>query len=193
MSHPIVEDAFSAFSKIGQVAVLVELKFRLLANKIPEVQNYATAKNLSETEAALLPYLLEKGLITESESNHIELSRKIRNKIFHCEFESAVRLVEELRGSSLQHGSVTGARIDDLPGSNILEKILNFATSVQTGKSIDGTFKVENESTKQAGIFGWLIEAHTKGLLIEGQSIANDSLKIIDRVFDSLAKIESKI
>lgn len=192
MSHPLIEEAFSAFSKIGQIAVVVELKFRLLANKIPDVQAFATAKNLNEVELALLPYLLEENLISEQEKKHIELSRKIRNKIFHCEFETAVRLVEELRGAPLQKGAVTGARIDELPGENILEKVINFATSVQTGKPISGTFKVEDEITKHAGIFGWLIEAHAKGLLNESQEIANESLRILDRIFDSLAQKEFK-
>jgi hypothetical protein len=117
MSHPIVEAAFEEFSEIGKRAVVVELKIRLLANKIPDIQSYAHAKHIVETENALLPYLVEQGLISEQEKKHLELSRRIRNKIFHCEFESAVKLVEELRGEPMSSGAVKGAKLDEVEPS----------------------------------------------------------------------------
>ncbi len=188
MSHPLVEAAFEEFSEIGKKAVVVELKIRLLANKIPDIQSYAHAKHVLETENALLPFLVEKGLISEPEKKHLELSRKIRNKIFHCEFESAVKLVEELRGETMPSGALTGAKLDEVEGKDILEKIMNFAGAAQSGKSIKGMFKVDQVTTKYAGIFGWLVDAYTKDLLKEGQTIATESLAVLDRVFDVLAQ-----
>lgn len=192
MSHPIVEQAFLEFSEVGRIAVVVELKIRLLASKIPKAEESALAHRISDTEATLLPYLVEQKLITEDEKNHIETSRKIRNKIFHCEFESAVDLIEKLRGKPLQSGAITGAKIDELEGENILEKILKFAEAVQTGKSAKGTFKVDQTTTKEAGIFGWLVDAMTKGMLQEGQAVAKESLNVLDRVFETLAQRDLK-
>jgi hypothetical protein len=188
MSHPLVEQAFKEFAEVGRLAVIVELKTRLLANKIPEIQSYAHANRIAETEAALLPYLKEKKLISEGEKEHLEFSRKIRNKIFHCEFESAVDLIEELRGRPLASGVVTGAKLDELDGTTILDKIMGFAKTVQEKREIKGTFKVEKTTTKEAGVFGWLLEALAKGLLNEGQQVVNESLVVLDRVFDALAK-----
>lgn len=187
-SNEITKSAFNAFSEVGKHAVVVELNMRLMTNKIPELKTYAHANRISETEAALLPYLVEKGLITEIEKSHLEFSRKIRNKIFHCEFETAVRLIEELRGRPLQKGIVTGAKIDELEGNNILEKILNFANGVQVGKPVKGSFKVEESTTVEAGIFGWLLEAHAKGALNEGVNVVGESVLVLDRVFNVMAK-----
>lgn len=188
MSYPPIERAFTEFAEVGKTAVLIELKVRLLANKIEGLQQYAYAHHISETESALLPYLVDNGFISVLEKEHLEHSRKIRNKIFHCEFESAVKLIEKLRGQPLPSGTVVGANISELPGTNILEKIMNFATAVQTGQEVEGAFKVDHTTTKKAGIFGWLIEAHSKGVLEEGQKIAQESLAVLDRVFDDLAK-----
>ena len=188
MSYPLVEAAFNEFGEVGRLAVLVELKIRLLTNKITHLQDYAFSHSLSGTEAALLPYLLENKLISEEEKSHLELSRKIRNKIFHCEFEEAVKFIEELRGEKMQSGSVIGAKIDELEGDNILEKIIGLAGAIQSGKAAKGAFKIESKTTKFAGIFGWLIEAQTKELLVESQKIASQALSIIERVFETLAK-----
>ena len=187
-NNQITQVAFDAFSEVGKHAVIVELSMRLMANKIPELKAYAHANRISETEAALLPYLVEKNLMTEAEKSHLEFSRKIRNKIFHCEFETAVKLIEELRGKPLQKGIVTGAKIDELEGKDILEKILNFASGVQSGKAVKGSFKVEESTTVDAGIFGWLLEAHAKGALNEGISVVRESVSVLDRVFNIMAK-----
>lgn len=192
MSHPIVDQAFQEFSEVGKIAVIVELKIRLLASKIPKIEEYAHSHRISETEAALLPYLVEQNLISEEEKNHLEASRRIRNKIFHCEFESAVDFIEKLRGKPLPPGAVTGAKISELEGENMLEKILSFAEAVQSGKTAKGTFKVDQTTTKEAGIFGWLVDALTKGVLQEGKQIATESLAVLDRVFDTLAKQDMK-
>ena len=110
-SHPIVEKAFTEFSEVGRLAVIVELKLRLLTNKIEGIQEYAHVKSIAELESALLPYLVEKKLISEKEKVHLELSRKIRNKIFHCEFEAAVKHIEELRGIQTQKGALTAIKL----------------------------------------------------------------------------------
>lgn len=102
MSHTIVEQAFNGFSEIGKIAVVIELKLRLLSKKFPEIQSSAHAIKISETESALLPLLLENEFITIDEQKHLEQSRKIRNKIFHCEFETAVKLIEELSEKPIQ-------------------------------------------------------------------------------------------
>ncbi|HPI40815.1 MAG TPA: hypothetical protein PLJ21_08410 [Pseudobdellovibrionaceae bacterium] len=192
MGYPIVDQAFGEFSEVGRIAVVVELKLRLLANKIPHLQDFALAQRIYDTESAVLPYLVGQGLISDAEKKHIESSRKIRNKIFHCEFESAVRLIEELRGNELSPGIVTAAKIDELPGDNILDKILGFANAVQSGTSTSGVFKVEKSTTQEAGIFGWLVEAMAKGVLVEGQKIANESLIVLDRVFGAMANRDIK-
>ncbi len=187
MSHPIVETAFREFAEVGRLAVVVELKLRLLTNKIHEVKDYALAKSIAELESALMPFLLEKGLISEPEKRHLELSRKIRNKIFHCEFETAVALIEELRGTPTPTGIVTGARLDEISGDTILDKVFALAEAAQTGKTTKGVFKVDATTTQDAGIFGWLVNALSKGVLQEGQKAAAESIAVLDRVFDVLA------
>lgn len=44
MSHPIVERAFNEFSEVGRISVVIELKIRLLTNKIPEIKEFAPTK-----------------------------------------------------------------------------------------------------------------------------------------------------
>lgn len=188
MSHPVVETAFREFSEVGRLAVIVELKLRLLTNKITEVKGYALAKSIAELESALLPYLREKRLIADTEKKHLELSRKIRNKIFHCEFEAAVALIEELRGRPAPAGAVTAGKLDEMEGGSTLDKVMALAEAHHSGKPSRGVVRVDAATTKDADVFGWLLNALSKGVLREGQKVAEESISVLDRVFDTLAK-----
>lgn len=99
-----------------------------------------------------------------SKFRHLTRTGSLRNR----EFESAVNLIEELRGHPLPSGAVTGAKIDELEGKDILEKLVGFAEAAKKGTPAKGIFKVDQTTTKEAGIFGCLLDALTKGLLTEG-------------------------
>lgn len=77
----------------GEGAAL-ELKMRLLAGKIPALQNYTHKRELGEIETDLLNHF--DASLSPEEKETLRLCRQLRNKVLHSDFRAARDKLKEL-------------------------------------------------------------------------------------------------
>jgi hypothetical protein len=75
-------------------------KMRLLAGKIPALQNYTHQRNLGEIETDIFKEF--DASLSEPEKENLRLSRQLRNKVLHSDFRAAREKLNEL---GMQTGS----------------------------------------------------------------------------------------
>lgn len=176
-----IQAAFDCFAEVGQLAVLQELKIRLLADKTKAIQESAYAFTVAETEDAVVKYFYDKDMISMAESQLIKTTRKIRNKILHCEFDSAIKHIEKLVGP-LPGPSVTMVK---LPENSSGEGILNAIF-----EGISKPRKVSEVSLKEAGLFGWLLDVTQRGGFKAAIEQFQRAISVINRLINETAKLD---
>jgi hypothetical protein len=77
----------------GEGAAL-ELKLRILANKVPELRVFAHDQKLQNVEHAIIQHF--GAAITEEDKQALQRCRCLRNKILHCDFRAVRRILGEL-------------------------------------------------------------------------------------------------
>jgi hypothetical protein len=133
------------------------------------------------TEDAVIRYFSDKGLLSPDECKLIESTRKIRNKILHCEFDSAIELIEVLAGP-LPGPSVTMIKLpDNTSGEEILNAVFAGVAAPQ---------KVSDATLKEAGLFGWLLDVTQRGGFKVAVEQFRKALLIIDRVIAETARLD---
>jgi hypothetical protein len=80
----IFEGQYKAAAAEG---ALYELYMRLLADRVPELQQSAYGERLEGVEGLIVVHF--SSALTEDEKNDLKLCRKLRNKILHCDFHAA--------------------------------------------------------------------------------------------------------
>ena len=158
----------------GEGAV-VELKLRLLADKIPSLQKFAHAQNIEDIENEVAQYFGQA--LSEDEKSILALCRQLRNKILHCNFSVAREKLVELGAEPKS----TGVKKVDLNGLNAAQ-ILAKAKQAIAGNQ--GTFEHVSESatTTPGSVFGWLLEVGVAGDLLKAVSAFRDAAAIVDRL-----------
>jgi hypothetical protein len=158
----------------GEGAV-VELKLRLLADKIPQLQQFAHAQELKDIENEISRYF--GGVLSQEENSTLALCRQLRNKILHCNF-SVVREKLTALGAEAQSG---GVRKVDISGLNAAQTVAKMKSAI-AGQ--EGTFEyVAMSSTKNPGsVFGWLLEMGTSGDFPKAAQAFREAAVIVDRL-----------
>jgi len=145
---------FNQYAQLAGSAALVELKLRLLADLIPELQHLAHTKDLSVLEDAITNHY--RGQL----GDQIELitkARQLRNKILHSDFKAATNKIEEASPGLLKKDTVTMLKLQS------------------------GELKSVSDSSKREGrVFGWLLDAMSSGLFTEAGQLFGDAYKLLD-------------
>lgn len=153
----------------------VELKLRLLADKIPALQQYAHAPKLEDIETALAEYFGD--LISDEEKKTLVLCRQLRNKIIHCNFSVARDKLNEL-GVETQSSGVRRVGLAGLSRPQMIEKIANAASGN------DGTFDfvANSPATNPGSVFGWLMEMGTSGDFTQAVDAFGRAVTIVNKL-----------
>ncbi len=153
---------------------MVELKLRLLADKVPELQKFAHDKKLGAVETLIGKHF--SGALSDDEKATLALCRQLRNKILHCDFRAARQTLEEM-GIATERGGVKKIDIVGLSAAGIIEKIANVKADVA------GTFENVSELPSAAGtVFAWLIEVGVAGDFIRAAECFARATAIVDRL-----------
>jgi hypothetical protein len=153
---------------------LYELRLRLLADKVPELQKLAHAQRLEDVETLIVSRF--SSVLSEDEKETLRLSRQLRNKILHCDFHAARNKLKK-PGIDTPRGDVKKADVRGLSGSQMVEKIADLVASVP------GTFDYVADAKVGAGIvFGWLLEAGLAGDFNKATEVFARAAAIIDRL-----------
>ena len=165
--------AIEGVAEVGKLAVTQELKLRLLANKTKSIENAAYENKVSDTEEAIVNHFQLAGKISSIEIAQLKISRQIRNKILHCEFDKALKLISEL----------TGKKVDS-PVVSVI-KTTGLSTAEFLSRMKEGLSKPITEfKYKEVGLFGWLMQMHGSGGFHEAIGIFKRTNAIIDRLID---------
>lgn len=164
---PVLEMFLGTFKDAAGEGAALELKMRMLAGKIPALQNYAHQRNLGEIETDILKEFDTS--LSADEKETLRLSRQLRNKVLHSDFRAA----REKLGVQTESA---GTKKIELPQPTIEEasrKILA-AKQGKEGKPIADTPSTE--------VYGWLLEAGASGDLQKASDAFKRAASIIDRL-----------
>ena len=160
------------FKVAAAEGAVVELKLRLLADKLPSLQRLAHTQQLEDIEKEVAIHFANA--LSEDEKTTLALCRKLRNKILHCNFSVARERLSDL---GVEPKSA-GVRKIDL-GANANEVRAKVEQAIAENQ---GTL-VSEAPTKQPGIvFGWLLEAGAAGDFLKAASAFRNAAAIVDRL-----------
>ncbi|OIQ97768.1 hypothetical protein GALL_202380 [mine drainage metagenome] len=156
----------------GEGAV-VELKLRLLADKLPSLQRLAHAPQLEEIENEVA--IQFANALGEEEKATLSLCRQLRNKILHCNFSVARERLGDL-GVEPQSAGVRKIDLAEVNPNEMRAKIERAVAESQCTL-------VSAAPTKQPGsVFGWLLEAGAAGDFLKAASAFRSASAIVDRL-----------
>ena len=112
---PFLDD----FKNAAAEGAVLELKLRVLANKVPELRQFAHEKVLENVEKQICEHFSHQ--LAETEKPTLGRCRVLRNKILHCDFRVAREKLTEL-GGKVAPGNVKTVDVRDLTGAQKPEK-----------------------------------------------------------------------
>jgi hypothetical protein len=108
------------YKRAAAEGALVELRLRLLADKVPELRSIAHDEKLEKVETLIGEHFADA--LTVDEKAALRLCRQHRNKVLHCDFRAARGKLEHL-GADTQRGNVKRVDLQGLSGTQMAEKI----------------------------------------------------------------------
>ena len=151
----------------------VELKLRLLADKIPTLQRFAHAQKLEDIENEIAQHF--DYALSEAEKSTLALCRKLRNKILHCNFSVARERLVDL-GAEPQSAGVRKIDLTGISANEIRTKVEQAIVQNQ-GTTVSGA-----PSTQPGSVFGWLLEAGAADDFQKAASAFRNAAAIVDRL-----------
>jgi hypothetical protein len=157
----------------GEGAVL-ELKMRLLANKVPALRPYLDEK-LEEVEEQIIALFGKE--LQGNEPEQLGLCRQLRNKVLHCDFPKARSKLHEL-GAPQVRGGVREIRITDPTPGGLVQHLTDAAAGTP------GSFRhvADLTSKTEVNVFDWLLELGTAGDFGRAAEIFRVACGIVDRL-----------
>ncbi|MCC6806723.1 MAG: hypothetical protein IT381_04820 [Deltaproteobacteria bacterium] len=149
------------FKLVAGTGALLELHLRLFAGAHEELESFAHAYLLENVEAGIVKVFGDR--LSEEEKNLLKDCRQLRNKVLHCDFRAVKKKLGTM-GVAVASGGVT-------------------KMNLHTGESK----LVSDSSIEDGGVFGWLLEAQTSGLLSEALNVFNKSVTLIRRLAHDVA------
>jgi hypothetical protein len=142
------------YKRAAAEGALVELRLRLLADKVPQLQSIAHDEKLWKVENLIAQHFANA--LTDEEKEALGLCRELRNKVLHCDFRAARGKLEQL-GADAQRGNTKRVALHGLLGTQMAEKIAR----VEAGDAT--AFEYVANSQGPGTVFAWLIEAGAAG------------------------------
>ena len=164
----------------------IELKERMLAEKVPGLAQYTHLEKLKDIEIQIIEFFLAHLSLKERET--LTLCRGLRNKLLHCDFLTTRTKLGQL-GAQTARGGVILIKFDNQAGDALLRKIDHTLSGV-----IRPNYVADTVSTAEGSVFGWLLELGAAGDFIKASEIFMGAGTIIDRlanVADEIAKRKS--
>lgn len=181
-----VVDTFLLHFKVAAAeGALVELKERMLAEKVPDLEQYAHAKKLEDLEEKIIAYFSES--LDPGEADVLKKCRQLRNKLFHGDFQAARTKLGEL-GIQTERGGVHRLKINE---KESLEGLVSKVESVRSG-AVPPDFIADSKTTADGGVFGWLLELGAAGDFSNAAEVFISSSKIIDKLLGKADELEKK-
>jgi hypothetical protein len=173
MSFPLTQIFINQYGAAAAEGGIVELKLRLLADKVPALQAYTHQQRLEDVESAVAQHFD----LPAAEKAKLTLCRELRNKILHCNFSAARGKLGDL-GAVTHGGGVKKLSVGGLSATEVAKKLA--ATDANT----PGAFElVASTTAKETGsLFGWLLETGNAGDFQRASEAFKAAATIVDRL-----------
>lgn len=171
MLSPPHADFLEQFKLASGEGAVVELKLRLLADKIPTLQRFAHAQKLEDIEKEIVQHFGDA--LSETDKCTLALCRQLRNKILHCNFSVAREQLATL-GVSPQ---AAGVRMITGIAANEIRAKVERAIVQNQGTPVSGL-----SATQPGSVSGWLLEAGAAGDFMKAVSAFRSAAAIVDRL-----------
>lgn len=154
---------------------VLELKMRLLADKVPVLQSFAHAQKLEDTETQIAQHFA--AALSDKEKETLKHCRTLRNKILHGNFGAAREQLTKM-GRETPSGGVKRVDLAELSTDQLTEKITHAAAGVA------GSYEqvADTKATAPGSVYGWLMEMYTAGDLRQSVDAFQQAATIIDRL-----------
>jgi hypothetical protein len=174
--QPIMLDRFLPDYKAAAAeGAVLELKLRLLADKVPALQSFAHAQRLEEIETKIAQHF--GAALTEAEKKTLAQCRVLRNKILHGNFRAAREKLTEL-GKVTPGGGVKKVDLGGLSAPQMRTKV----TQAIAGEPGSYQSVADTEAKAPGSVYGWLLEVHTAGDLRQAVDAFQQAAMIADRL-----------
>ncbi len=160
------------FKSAAAEGAAMELKSRLLAGKIPALQQYAYVRTLQGFEDALAKHFADS--LSAEEKRTLTLCRELRNKVLHTDFSAARGKLNEL-GIETPSGEVKKIDIREASVAAVAEKL----RAAQAGEV---THIADTTSTEAGSVYGWFLEAGSAGDFEKASEAFKRAAAIVDRL-----------
>ncbi len=177
----VISPFLEAYKVAAGEGAAIELKMRLLADKIPALRSYAYAEKLENVESQIVCHFANE--LTDEECKTFRLCRQLRNKVLHCDFRATRDKLAEL-GVPSEQGGVRRVDVSGLSGREIAERI---GAVVSGAKDIAKPI-ADASSTREGGIYGWLLELGCAGDFTKAIEAFKAVAVIVDRLIESTAR-----
>jgi hypothetical protein len=174
--QPIMLDRFLLDYKAAAAeGAVLELKLRLLADKVPALQSFAHAQKLEDIETQITRHF--GAALKEAEQKTLALCRVLRNKILHGDFRAAREKLTEL-GKETSSGGVKKVDLGGISAPEMRTKI------TQAVAGVPGSYEsvADTEAKGPGSVYGWLLEVHTAGDLRQAVDAFQQVAQIVDRL-----------
>jgi len=167
----IFENQFKAASGEGAI---YELRMRLLADKVPQLQLEAYDAKADNVETLIVQHFANA--LTDDEKDMLRRCRQLRNKILHCDFLAMRNKLTEL-GEKVGSGDVKRIDVKGLTGKEMGKKIDDALADRPA------TFEyIANIKPVAGTVFGWLFELGAAGDFIRAVDVFTRARVILDRL-----------
>lgn len=174
----IIDKYISSFKEAAGAGAVVELKMRLLADKIPALKKCAHSQRLENIETDLIEHF--GAGMSDQDKEALRLCRQLRNKVLHSDFCAVRDKLGDL-GHAPPSGSVVKIGLSDKV------TVAGGASKIEAVKAgTEGVRVADTKSTGEGGLFGWLLEAGNSGDFEK----AADAFKKAEGIVERLSKIE---
>jgi len=139
----------------------LRLHLPLFAGAHEELCAFAHAYLLADVESAIVRILGNR--LCEQDKELLKDCRQLRNKVLHCDFRAVKQKLGDM-GITIATGGVTKVNLN-------------------TGE----TALVSDTSSEAGGVFGWLLEAQSSGLLKHALDVFGQSITLVRRLAHDVA------
>jgi hypothetical protein len=171
-------ESFEAqYKEAAAEGAIIELHMRLLADKVPTLQQFAHDQRLEDVETLIVQHFV--AVLTDDEKRTLELCRQLRNKILHCDFKAARKKLQQI-GAAPGRGDVKKIDISGLSGKEMLQKLTSAAGNVA------GSFEyVADLPAGPGSVYGWLIEVGQAGDFVQAVDAFRRGAAIVGRLAET--------
>ena len=166
---------FDQYKLASSEGAVLELKLRLLADKIPQLQEFAHAQKLEDIESEISRHFGEA--LSHHEKSTLGLCRQLRNKILHCNF-SVARETLALLGIEPQPGGVRKVDLSLLTATQMAAKTQRAIAGQQGALE----YVSMSQTINPGSVFGWLLEMGSAGDFSKAAQAFQEAAAIVDRL-----------